>query len=117
VHDNGFQAAKKRIKKVHHMQHNEKDVKIEIKVEENIATGMFSNFSNISHSPDEVIFDFIFVHPAPPPGFGKLMSRVIMTPGHAKRFLLALGQNIREYEERFGEIDIHAKINNNGKLQ
>ena len=83
------------------------DVNIEIKVDENVAQGEFSNFSNISHSPEEFIMDFLFVHPSPPPGFGKLLSRMILTPAHAKRFLIALGRNIADYEENFGEIFIH----------
>ena len=82
------------------------DVKIEIKLDESIATGIFSNFANISHSPDEFVLDFLYVNPSPPPGFGKLVSRVILTPGHAKRVLAALGENIRKYEERFGEIKV-----------
>ncbi len=99
------------------MNPKDKDMKIEVKVDENVAMGIFANFSNISHSPDEFVFDFIFVHPAPPPGFGKLMSRIILTPAHVKRFMLALGQNMREYEERFGEIDMHAKASEGGRLQ
>jgi hypothetical protein len=99
------------------MQPKDKDIKIEVKVDENIAMGIYTNFSNVSHSPEEFVLDFIFVHPAPPPGFGKLLSRMVLTPGHAKRFLLALSQNIREYEERFGEIDMHAKIDDGGNLQ
>ena len=82
------------------------DVKIEIKVDESIASGVFSNFANISHSPDEFILDFLFVNPGPPPGFGKLASRIILTPGHAKRILSALSDNIKKYEERFGEIKV-----------
>ena len=86
------------------MNKEQMDVKIEIKVDESIAGGIFSNFANISHSPDEFVLDFLYVNPSPPPGFGKLVSRVILTPGHAKRILSALGENIRKYEERFGEI-------------
>ena len=86
------------------MEKEPMDLKIEIKVDESIAEGVFSNFANISHSPDEFILDFLFVNPNPPPGFGKLVSRIILTPGHAKRILTALTDNIRKYEERFGEI-------------
>lgn len=92
-------------------------MKIEIKVDENTATGTFSNFTNISHSPEEVILDFLFVQPAPPPGFGKLVSRIILTPGHAKRLLHALGENIREHESRFGEINIAVGPPDRGNLQ
>jgi len=86
------------------MDKETKDLKIEIKIDESVASGIFSNFANISHSPDEFVIDFLFVNPTPPPGFGKLASRIILTPGHAKRVLQALSENIRKYEERFGEI-------------
>lgn len=88
------------------MEKNIKDVKIEIKVDEAVATGVFSNFANITHSAEEYILDFLFINPTPPPGFGKLVSRIVMTPGHAKRILLALSNNIKNYEEKFGEIKI-----------
>jgi hypothetical protein len=86
------------------MEKEKIDMKIEIKVDESIASGIFSNFANISHSADEFVMDFLYVNPNPPPGFGKLSSRIILTPGHAKRILQALSENIRKYEERFGEI-------------
>lgn len=88
------------------MDKNAKDMKIEIKVEESIASGVFSNFANVTHSAEEYIIDFLFINPTPPPGFGKVVSRVIMTPGHAKRILYALSNNIKNYEEKFGEIKI-----------
>lgn len=82
-------------------------VKVEIKVDEHTATGVFSNFANITHSPEEFIVDFLFINPAPPSGFGKLMSRVVLTPGHMKRLEAAIRENIARYEERFGEIRVN----------
>ncbi len=81
------------------------EMKIEIKVDEDVAAGKFANFTNVSNSPDEFIMDFLFVQPSPPPGFGKLMSRIILTPGHAKRLLDVLNDNVNEYEKRFGQIN------------
>ncbi len=86
------------------MTQGQEDIKIEIKIDENIAAGKFSNFTNISHSADEFVIDFIFIHPSPPPGFGKMVSRILMTPAHAKRLFETLKQNLGEYETRFGEI-------------
>lgn len=83
-----------------------KEMKIEIKVEDKDATGHFANFANIAHSPEEFIVDFLFINPTPPPGFGKLISRIILTPSHAKRLLMALSDNIRKYESLNGEIRI-----------
>ncbi|HEY1405997.1 MAG TPA: DUF3467 domain-containing protein [Spirochaetota bacterium] len=82
----------------------ENEMNVEVKVDDKIAEGVFSNFANITHSPEEFIVDFLFINPAPPSGFGKLMSRVVMTPGHMKRLCAAMQDNIARYEERFGEI-------------
>lgn len=86
------------------MDQNSKEIKVEIKVDEKVGAGVFSNYTNLTHSPDEFIFDYLFINPTPAPGFGKLVSRIIITPGHAKRLLMALSENVRTYEERFGEI-------------
>jgi len=98
------------------MHKKEEEVKIEVKVDEDIANGVYVNFSNVSHSPEEFVLDFIFVHPTPPPGFGKLMARVILTPAHAKRFQAALAENIAEYESRFGVIKLPSQLDQ-GNLQ
>jgi hypothetical protein len=99
------------------MEITKKDVKIEIKVDEAIGTGTFSNFVNIGHSPEEFVLDFLFVHMAPPPGFGKLVSRIILTPGHAKRLVGALSEQIGQYEDRFGPIAMNQKSEKISSLQ
>jgi hypothetical protein len=35
----------------------------------------------------------------------KVKSRVILTPQHAKRLLLALRENVQKYEAQFGKIE------------
>jgi hypothetical protein len=85
---------------------NDNELKVEIKFDDETAQGVFSNFANITHSPEEFIIDYLFINPAPPAGFGKLMSRIIMTPGHMKRLAHAMNENIARFEERFGEIQV-----------
>ena len=63
-----------------------------IELSEEIASGIYSNLAVITHSPSELICDFIQVMPGMPKG--KVKSRVIMTPQNAKRFLKALQDNI-----------------------
>ena len=46
------------------MDKDKRDMKVEIKVDEGIATGVFSNFANMSHSSDEFVIDFLFVNPS-----------------------------------------------------
>jgi len=74
--------------------------KIEIKVRGEDLKGNYSNLMQIVHTKDEFILDFFLVS-APQ---GILNSRVIMSPGHLKRMANALQENVKKYEEKFGEI-------------
>ncbi len=75
---------------------------IQIKAEDKELFGAYSTLAQITHSPEEFTVDFFYTSPNPP--VGKLVGRVIMSPGHAKRLYKALGDNIRKYEENFGAI-------------
>ena len=85
------------------MQEN-KENKIEIQLDPEIMRGTYANVTNIGHTQEEFLIDFLFVQQQPAP-FGKLVSRVILTPGHAKRLLVALQENIKKYDENFGKND------------
>jgi len=79
-----------------------KERKIDIKVDEQVAVGHYSNLAAIRHSREEFIFDFAFIFPDGP--MGKLVARVILSPAHAKRFAEALENNLKNYEDLFGPI-------------
>jgi len=38
------------------------------------------------------------------PGAGAVTSRVIMSPGHMKRMIAALQENMHRYEQRYGSL-------------
>lgn len=61
---------------------------------------VYSNMVNIIHGPFDFTINFVQVSPPT----GTVVSRVIMSPQHAKAFLNALNDNIRKYESSFGEI-------------
>src|SRR3954467_14340069 len=75
---------------------------INIELTEEIAEGIYSNLAMIAHSNSEFVIDFIRLMPGVPKA--KVKSRIVITPEHAKRFLLALKDNIKKYEEVFGDI-------------
>lgn len=77
---------------------------IQIEIDEITAQGIYSNLAVITHSQDEFILDFVFIQPQLPKA--KVRARVITSPQHIKRFLYALQDNIKKYEEKFGEIKI-----------
>ena len=78
--------------------------KVKIEVDEAIAQGTYSNFGVVNHTDTEFVMDFIFVQPMDERA--KVRSRIISSPRHAKRFLMALQDNVRRYEARFGPIEM-----------
>jgi len=82
---------------------NSKEIKLEIQLDEEIAQGIYANLAVVNHSDSEFILDFIFVQPQAPRA--KVRSRVITSPSHAKRMLLALQENVARYEKMFGPIE------------
>lgn len=88
------------------------DQPIDIELSEEIAEGQYSNLAIITHSQAEFIIDFVRILPGIPKG--KVKSRIIMTPQHAKRLLFALGDNMQKFESHFGEVDLEAGGGNQG---
>ena len=80
----------------------DKGNQINIELPENIAEGEYSNLAIITHSNQEFIVDFVRMVPGTPKA--KVKSRIILTPQHAKRFMRALADNVRKYEQINGEI-------------
>lgn len=73
-----------------------------IKADDSIAMGRFSNLAQVASSPDSFVLDFAFVQGKT----GWLLSRVLLSPQHAKRFSQALAETIAKYEAHFGRIDV-----------
>jgi hypothetical protein len=69
-----------------------------------MAEGIYANLAIITHSNSEFVLDFIRIMPGVPKA--KVKSRIVLTPEHAKRLLLALNDNISKYEEQVGTINL-----------
>ncbi len=78
------------------------DQTINIELTDEMAEGVYANLAMIAHSNSEFILDFIRMMPGLPKA--KVKARIILTPEHAKRLLAALKDNIRKYEDNFGDI-------------
>ncbi|MBI5166679.1 MAG: DUF3467 domain-containing protein [candidate division NC10 bacterium] len=77
---------------------------IQIELDELVAQGIYANLAIITHSEAEFVLDFIYVQPQQPKA--RLRARVITSPSHTKRLLVALQENIKNYEQRFGPIEV-----------
>jgi len=75
---------------------------LNIDLPEEIAEGTYSNLAIISHSNSEFVVDFIRMMPNVPKA--KVKSRIVLTPTHAKRLLIALNDNVKKYEAQYGKI-------------
>jgi len=77
---------------------------IQIELTDDVAQGIYSNLAVIAHSSSEFVVDFVRIMPGVPKA--KVQSRIILTPEHAKRLMLALTDNIKKYEAQNGEIKL-----------
>jgi len=84
------------------MENNNQN-QINIELPEEIADGEYSNLAIITHSNQEFVIDFVRLAPGVPKA--KVKSRIILTPQHAKRLMMALSENVRKFEQMHGEIN------------
>jgi hypothetical protein len=78
---------------------------LNIELSEEVAQGIYSNLAIITHSTSEFVVDFVRVMPGVPKAGVK--SRIILTPEHAKRLLMALQDNVKKFEQQHGTIKVN----------
>jgi hypothetical protein len=83
---------------------NDKVNPINIELSDDVAQGIYSNLAIITHSSSEFIIDFVRIMPGMPKA--QVKTRVILTPDHAKRLLLALQDNMAKFEANMGTIKL-----------
>lgn len=85
------------------MKNKEKQAnKRQIKIADNLPGAEYANAMQVNHNPDE--FQLVFLSILG--GSGRVTSKVITNPGHFKRIIAAMQENLKKYEERFGEIKV-----------
>lgn len=72
----------------------------EIKIADNIPGAEYANAMQVNHNKDE--FQMMFLSIMAPSG--RVVGKIITSPGHYKRILAAMNDNLKKYEEKFGEI-------------
>jgi len=80
----------------------EKDTRkgIPVKLPDSLKGGVYSNVMMVTHTKEEFVLDFMMVVPP----VGSVTARVITSPGHLKRMISALTENIGKYEKKFGPL-------------
>ena len=85
-------------------EQNKKNKQIKLSLETDQNVEQYVNFAITTHSPAEFVVDFFRILPGI--NKAKVKSRIIMSPIHLKTLVNALQDNIRKYEDKFGEIVI-----------
>jgi hypothetical protein len=88
---------------------NGQQQEIKVNFPPHLQGGVYSNNMLVSHTKEEFIMDFMMVVPP----VGTVMSRVIISPGHVKRMIIALQDNVKKYEARFGTIQAAEELKGN----
>ena len=70
---------------------------INIKISDDMLKGSYANMMLVQHTQEEFILDFMNI--VAPNGI--VTSRVITSPGHIKRIVAALAENLQRYESQF----------------
>lgn len=83
----------------------EENNNLQIEVKPDTIRGNYSNLAVITHSASEFILDFASMLPGMKQP--EVISRLIMTPEHAKRLFLALNDNLKKYESTHGPINLN----------
>jgi len=84
------------------MAEEAKPQQVQIKADEKELLGQYSNLVMVHHNAEEFTLNFVYVYPSVPQG--KLVSSLILSPGHLRRLVRALNDNITGYEAQFGPI-------------
>jgi len=74
---------------------------INIKITDEVLGGKYANMMQVAHTKEEFILDFMNV--MPPNGI--VNARIITSPGHIKRIVKALDENLKKYEATHGKIE------------
>ncbi len=86
---------------------------VRIEVDESRLETHYTNAFRANGSPEEVLIDFGLNTVQPPLGGTggarvrvRLSDRLVMSPYTAKRLVKVLGELVRRYEDRYGELEL-----------
>ena len=82
-------------------QQPQQQQQLQIKASDQDLKGTYANGVQIQHTKEEFCIDFLNVFPPA----GTLNARVLTSPGHFKRMIRAMQENLALYEKTHGTIE------------
>lgn len=74
---------------------------IKVRLPEAVGAGVYANSMMVQHTREEFILDFAMIVG----DAGTVVARVVASPGHVKRIVKALEENLAKYEGSHGRVD------------
>lgn len=75
---------------------------LQVKATDEMLKGTYANMVQVAHSGEEFVLDFMNLLPPA----GQLVSRIIVSPSHYKRLVVALQDNLKNYEQQYGTVSL-----------
>jgi hypothetical protein len=72
----------------------------QIQVRDGFAGGEYTNAMTVGHTKEEFLLTFLNIIPPS----GRVVGKMITSPGHLKRIIRALDENLKKYEASFGKV-------------
>lgn len=81
---------------------NEEQQQMQLKITDEVSRGVYANAALINHTREEFTLDFVGAFPPS----ALVVARVHTSPGHLKRLIAALTENLKRYEAAFGTVQV-----------
>lgn len=75
--------------------------KHEIQIKDSFAGGEYANAMQVVHGKEEFVITFFNIVA----NSGRVSSKIITSPGHIKRMIATLDENLKKYEAKFGAVE------------
>jgi hypothetical protein len=79
---------------------NNQEQKKEIKIADNLPGAEYANAMQINHNKDEFYMMYLNIFGQS----GRVTGKFITSPGHYKRMIVAMTENLAKYEKQYGPI-------------
>ncbi len=73
----------------------------EIKIADNIPGAEYANAMQVNHNKDEFQMMFLNIMGMS----GRVTGKILTNPGHFKRIIAAMAENLKKYEDQFGQVE------------
>jgi len=75
---------------------------MQVAMTDEILKGIYANNLSAGFSREEFVLDFMNLFPPK----GMVNARIFLSPGHLKRVIGVLTNSLKQYEDKFGKIEV-----------